>query len=445
MGKHPQGQQDPLDAARCLRYLEYGCGGLSIAGWSAREILAAGSPALVYVIDRALQNYRDLLTGFRARWPRTSVHFSLKSCYLLPVVQALVSAGCGLEVMSELELQIAFRCGIPADAVVATGTGHSAEYQAALARTAPKLIVIDCLADLARLGKATASGPSLDIALRVSVSADNSRYVSEGSKLGADWSSGAFARLLDAARHYPQLRVVGLHSHMLGRCADPDAYARAVRDIVSVASELRDAGITFRYIDIGGGLDARFILEQRGWHADDFAERAAAELVTLGYDFELVLEPGRFIAADSAVGLTTVMTEKENSGHRFYIVDIGSNVLIPRPAMEYPVIPLHDPGEGHPEQSVTRFEVGDRTNTPGVFSRRAMLPTGLTGQGLCVLNCGAYTTVFAELWAHALPDIYALAGGSLTRAFGRAEQERMWRLMHGINIRLDGQEGPDAR
>ncbi len=43
-------------AARCLPYLEYGGGGLSIAGWSAREILAAESPALVYVIDRAVRN-----------------------------------------------------------------------------------------------------------------------------------------------------------------------------------------------------------------------------------------------------------------------------------------------------------------------------------------------------------------------------------------------------
>ncbi len=356
-----------------------------------------------------------------------------------------MNAGCGLEVMSEIELQIAARCGAPAAAIIATGTGHSAPYQAALASTAPKLIVIDCLADLARLGNATAWGPSLDIALRVSASAGAGRYVSQGSKLGADWSSGAFSRLLDATREYPQLRVVGLHSHMLGHCSDPEAYAGAVRDIVSVASQLRDAGVTFRYIDIGGGLDARFILEQRGWHVDEFAARATAELAALGYDFELILEPGRFIAADSAVGLTTVMAEKENSGHRFYVIDLGSNVLIPRPAMEYPVIPLHAVGAGHAGQPPTTFEVGDRTCTPGVFTRRAVLPAGLTGQGLCVLNCGAYTTVFAELWAHALPAIYALAGGNLTKEFGRAEQERMWRLMHGFDITLAPQEAPDAR
>ena len=51
-------------------------------------------------------------------------------------------------------------------------------------------------------------------------------------------------------------------------------------------------------IDIGGGLDTRYLLKRRGLDASVFAEVAAAELDAVGYDFQLCIEPGRYIVAD---------------------------------------------------------------------------------------------------------------------------------------------------
>lgn len=417
-----------------LDYLRYEDNTLNISGIPA--ITWVGDlPAIVYSVDRAIDNYRDLLTAFGEVWPTTSVHFAMKSCYVRPVLEAMLRHDAGLEVMSEVELQMALQCGAAAPQIVSTGVGRSPAYLSAVDRLRPRLVVIDNAADLRRTSSlARRYGRRQRVALRLTPSTDtHDRYVNQASKLGADWADGGSGDLLRAVVADDSLDLTGLHCHVLGHCAEPGVFAQMVRDVVDTASEISERhGIQFQILDLGGGLEARFLIERRGYTSRDFAAAAASELKRVGYGFDLILEPGRYVTGDAAVGVTRTAIEKSNSGLRFLITDLSSNVLIPRPRIDYPVIPLSLPSDASALWS--SYHVGDRTCTPQLFTQDALLPDSETAQGLCILNCGAYTTVFAELWAFPLPRIVAVEKGVTTEVFGREQQQAMWKQLHQFDM-----------
>jgi diaminopimelate decarboxylase len=418
------------EVAELLPYLESRDGELAFAGGERlSRLLPEGGAAIVYVPARAVDNYRSIREAFAAEFPRSRVAVALKACYQPRVVRALVEDGAGLEVMSGQELDLALAAGCPSGAIVSNGVGLRAGHiQVAL--LAGALIVVDNLDDLASVERhAAEQGVRARLGLRVSPDVRMERFIGRGSKLGCDWRGGGFLELVDAALATRWCDLTTLHAHQLSHCHDVGTYRRAIRGVAEVAGELvRALGVRFETIDIGGGFDSRYLVEANGQTAAAFAAAAAAELAPVPYEFELVVEPGRYVTADAAVGLTTVTGEKRNGGRRWRITSLGSNVLIPLPDIAYHPVPMRWPGDGEPW---AEFDVGDGTCAPTVLARDVELPAGPAGRELAVLNVGAYTTVFAESWAFPLPDIQVWDGAELTTHFGREQRAAMFGALHG--------------
>ncbi|MCI3934364.1 diaminopimelate decarboxylase family protein [Streptomyces sp. AN091965] len=391
-------------------------------------------PVLLYLTGRATANLRALRESFEAHFSRVKVFFALKSCYVRPVVEALLAEGAGLEVMSHLELRLASQLGCAPDRVVANGVGRSPRHAAEVTGGAG-LVVVDNPEDLEEVSRAAvARGTVVPIGLRVTPEADTERFLGRGGKVGADWAGGRFLDLLDRALSAPGVEVEALHAHQLTHGADLAQYRACLRGVAEVAAEVeRLRGLRFEVIDIGGGLDTRYLLHRGGLDAPDFARVAAEELAAVGYDFELYLEPGRYVVADAAIGLTRVTGEKPGDASRWRIADLGSNILIPLPDIRYEPVPLAWP---EPQEPWATYHVADGTCAPSVLARQVPLPTGPSGRRLAVLNCGAYTSVFAECWAFPLPEVLAWDGARLTTVFGEEDQARMFESVHGYRLDL---------
>jgi len=392
------------------------------------------------VIDetRLRDNAKAAITAFEARFAQAKVCYALKAGYVGPVVRGLLAAGVGLEVMSDPELQLALAHGATADALCLNGLGRSHTYNARTADVLPFLTVIDAESDVADLEAAMSqAGQVLPVAVRVTPESDDSgMFDVSGSKLGADWAEGSFDGLLRACLAAPHLDVIGLHAHQLSHCADIRQFRGAVRGLVGVArNSERIHGVTFRYVDIGGGLETRFLAERAGVTIDDFAEAAAAELAELGHPVTIVVEPGRWLVADAATVLTTVVATKRNSGRDWLITDVSAALLIPLPELVYHPLPgrLGEAGEDW-----NTYAVGDQTcDAQNILCPSAELPPTRAGDRLALLNCGAYTTVFSSAWAHRLPTTLLLdTAGQVTEVFGRTDQQDLWRTLHGVDISI---------
>ncbi len=259
-------------------------------------------------------------------------------------------------------------------------------------------------------------------------------YITPSSKLGVDWQGGDFLRLARAALAAPEVQVAALHAHQVTHCSQPEKYRAVIAGVATVAREVqRELGLRFEVIDIGGGLETRFLLRRSGLAADDFAAIAKEELDRIGYPFQLHIEPGRFLTADAAVGLTTVSSEKRNGDHRYLVTEIGSNVLIDMPEVTYHPLPTVLPAADAPWST---YDVGDSTCAPALVCRTATLPDTPQNRSLLLLNCGAYSTVFTQLWAFRLPRYLFSDGGEVRTVFDDRAQQEMFRALYGYEIRL---------
>jgi diaminopimelate decarboxylase len=415
-----------------LPYLAHVDGELTLDGHPVSQLWRDGRPTLVYLPDRAVANFTALRDAF-ARHFATSVHFALKSCYLPEVVRALRTAGAGIEVMSDLEWRLALRYGFAPEQVVANSPARSPRHLRDLVIGGAGLIGVDHLAELDRVAvQARQAGRRARVAVRINPWSDPGTFIGTGGKLGAD--AGAATELIEAAQRSADCEVVALHAHQLRHCADPDAFHDMVAALSGIAADTARRGRPVPTLNLGGGFEARFLMERAGFGAADFADAAREAMSPLPSLPSVVLEPGRYVVGDAAVAFTSVIGEKVNSGRRWLVSELSSNVLIPLPSLAYHPVPLRlDPAAAWQE-----YAVGDATCAPTQLCGRARLPDTAARDGLAVLNCGAYTSVYAELWAFALPRIAVWNGSTLTEKFGPEQEARMFGALYGEDFRPAG-------
>src|SRR5690606_35865506 len=112
----------------------------------------ASTPAYVYDVGAIAAEASELIDGFHFH-PHI-VAYAVKANSAGPVVRALAGAGCGAEVGSLGELQVALHCGVRPEAILVNGVAKSdAELDAALGagQLGVFAIVIDCIEEIDRI------------------------------------------------------------------------------------------------------------------------------------------------------------------------------------------------------------------------------------------------------------------------------------------------------
>lgn len=408
-----------------LPHLAYADGLLTLDGVRYDEIWDGGGPLLVYLPERAVAN----LTGLRRAFSRhfdVGVHFALKSCYVPDVAEALRHAGAGVEVMSAMEWRLAGSLGFAPGQVIANSPGRTAEHRRELIASGAGMIGVDSLDELERVEhEARAQGARPRISLRINTLADPAAFFTVGSKLGADLHRAD--ELIAAAQRSPSCEVVALHAHQLRHCTDPGIFHDMVRRLGELARDTAPGGRPYEILNLGGGLEARFLLERHGHTALDFADAAREALSILTVQPSLRLEPGRYVVGDAAIAFSQVVARK----HDWLISEISSNVLIPLPDLAYHPLPL----ALEPDAEWAGLHVGDATCAPSHLCKDAVLPESVERAGFAVLNCGAYTSVYAELWAFPLPRLAVFAEGAVKEIFGPKDEAQMFRALYGRELR----------
>ncbi|TWP50432.1 hypothetical protein FKR81_19845 [Lentzea tibetensis] len=433
-----RGRDFPARVAERLPYLTRDDDGRALLhGRDAGELLTQhGSPVLVLLPDRAADNVRSVKAAFGEHFPDVSVHYAVKACYHAGVVLAAKDAGAGIEVMSGLELQIARQLGFRADQIVLNGLGRDEAYVRGCIDVPEALNVLDTWDDVDAIARAAQQAQVVvDVAVRVTpwMPLELDGATPRDSKLGNHVDGESFWRLLRAVTDNPWLNLRGLHGHQFTRAASLEDYGHYLEGFADVVVEADKRGHRFAVLDIGGGFEARSALEARGVRIDDFAAVAAEKLAVVPSGYRLVVEPGRYVAADAAVGLTKVRARKPRDGFTWQIVDLATNVLIPVPGAEYyPVVLQEDAGD-----RTTIARIGDGTCAPSTMCDDVELPDVRGGAGLAMLNCGAYTTVFSHVWGPRPPAVVSMDGDGVVEVVaGPAEFTAIAKAMYGYDLDL---------
>src|SRR5262249_4541956 len=155
--------------------------------------------------------------------------------------------------------------------------------------------------------------------------------------------------------------------------------------IVELSRQLNKKNIKLRMLDIGGGMGVRYRDEKPP--APEYYASITQEILR-SQPFEVVVEPGRAIAANAGIMVTRVEYLKHTLQRDFAIVDAGMNDLI-RPSLYqawHDIIPVWKRNSG----KKCYYDIVGPVCESGDFLGKQRHLNLVTGDLLAVLSAGAY-------------------------------------------------------
>ena len=371
-------------------------GRLCAGGMPLGDIAAShGSPLYVYSGDGIRDDYRRFAAAVAP--VDGSVHFALKANSALGVIGLLARHGAGADIVSGGEMARALAAGIPAEKIVFSGVGKSAEEISAALDAGISQINAESPQEVEVISQiAAARGVQAPVALRVNVDVAPKTHakISTGqrsTKFGVSTSQNEAAGLYRKMAADPHIRPAGLAVHIGSQIMELDPFERAYSALLSFGTALRDEGLEVPVLDLGGGIGVDY---QDGTPTDFTAYGELVSRLFADSGFQLGFEPGRSIVANNGVLLTRVIYVKDGDNKRFAIVDAAMNDLL-RPTLyeaHHDIRPVGPEGAIEGPADI----VGPVCETGDYLGLDRMMPSLAAGDCLAVMSAGAYGAVMAS-------------------------------------------------
>ncbi|MDX1505787.1 MAG: diaminopimelate decarboxylase [Spongiibacter sp.] len=310
----------------------YQNGSLYAESVSLSDIAAEyGSPCYVYsrnYLEQRFLEYSNALEG-----QDHLVCYAVKANSNIAVLNVLARLGAGFDIVSVGELERVLAAGGKAERVVFSGVGKTkAEMRRAL-EVGILCFNVESEAELERLNEVAADlGCRAPVSIRVNpdVDAKTHPYISTGlrdNKFGIDIARAP--AVYQRAASLDHLEIKGVDCHIGSQLIDTTPFLDTLERLLQLVDELAKQQIHLSHIDLGGGLGVRYRDEQ----APNTGEYIAAIRRRLGdRQVKLMFEPGRSIAANAGVLLTTVEFLKLNPHKNFAVIDAAMNDML-RPSL----------------------------------------------------------------------------------------------------------------
>jgi diaminopimelate decarboxylase len=357
-----------------------------------------GTPFYCYSTATLERHYRVFAEAFPQG---TLIAFSVKANGNLAVLKTLGKLGAGADVVSGGELKKALAAGIPGEKIVFSGVGKTkAEMRLGLAAGIYQFNV-ESEPELKALNEAAGSmGKRAPIAFRLNPDVDAKTHakISTGhaeTKFGIPWSRAREAYAL--AKTLKNVEIVGVDVHIGSQITVLAPFEAAFRRMVEFVGQLRHDGHTISRVDLGGGLGVPYRTDNQP-PPEPAAYGAMAAKLMKGIDAQLILEPGRMIAANAGILVARVIYAKKGEHKRFLILDAGMNDLM-RPALYdayHDVVPVEEPKADAPRERTD--VVGPICETSDIFAADRDLPRLTDGDLVAILTAGAYGAVMSSAY-----------------------------------------------
>ncbi len=347
------------------------------------------TPCLVLDVDRVEDNFRRL----RDALPLARIYYAVKANPAAPVLERLVGLGSHFDAASFQEVSMCLDAGAEPEAISYGNTiKRERDIVAAYARGV-RMFAFDSEMELEKLAR---SAPGSRVYCRILVGND-----------GAEWPlSRKFGCEVEMARDLMVkaaelgLDPFGLSFHVGSQQTRTAAYEAAIAKVAMLFTDLVDAGVKVRMVNLGGGYPVRYKSE-----VPEIGEIGAAIMGAMVEHFgnslpEIVIEPGRFLVADAGVvqaEVVLVSRKAENDPVRWVYLDIGRFGGLAETEGEAIKYAFRTPHDGTAEGPVTiAGPTCDSTDTLYEKSNYR-LPTALTaGDRVELLATGAYVTTYAS-------------------------------------------------
>lgn len=389
-----------------------------------------GSPLHVVLARRLRENVSEFLAINEAGRARAEIYYSYKSNPVPRVLQLLHSLGIGAEVISEYELWLALKLGVPADRIVFNGPAKStAAIRDAVARDLLLLNVnhheeIDVVASAAR-----ALGKRPRIGIRVATSSGWS------GQFGLSIDRGEAFAAIKRVHESGVLQLTAIHCHVGGMLRSEQQVLGHVDEVLALADRVKtELGVEFAILDFGGSLatptvaaisefDRRLSMTFQAPIPAPVPDatigireyvRCVVEKVEAHYAAttrpcpRIFFEPGRAMTGNAQILIASVLSLNASAPKPGWaILDAGINLAETARSEFHHILPA----SGMHRERVLTYRLAGPICSPGdVLSWSAPLPELAVGDALAIMDAGAYFVPFATSFSFPRPAIVMVDG-----------------------------------
>jgi ornithine decarboxylase len=350
---------------------------------------APATPCLVVDVDRVEDNYRRLKHAL----PLARVYYAVKANPAAPILSRLTGLGSSFDAASWEEIEACLAAGAePRDISYGNTVKKVSAIRAAHA-AGVTMFAFDSEPELLKIAR---HAPGARVYCRILV-----------ENKGAEWPlSRKFGCELEMARELMvQARDLGLDPygisfHVGSQQTNTAAYQGAIARVAMLFTDLKEAGVKLRMVNLGGGYPVRYRAEVPA--IDDFGMAIMGAMTQhFGNDLpEMVIEPGRFMVGDAGVvssEVVLVSRKAKDDPVRWVYLDIGRFGGLAETEGESIKYAFQTPHDGGADGPVTiAGPTCDSTDTLYEKSNYR-LPLALEcGDRVELLSTGAYVTTYAS-------------------------------------------------
>lgn len=354
---------------------------------SCNELVAKyQSPLYVYLDDilrDRCREVRDMVVGYE----NVTVNYSIKANSNIALLKIVREEGLCVDAMSPGEILFQLEAGFSPEQIFYIGNNvDEAEMRFAIKKGVK--VSVDSLAQLEMYGRLNPGGP---VAVRINPGIGDGHHekvvtAGEKAKFGVYYTD--VEEIKKIAQEY-NLHVTGLNMHIGSHYLDDSKYIAAAERLMQLAAGFPDLD----FIDIGGGLgipydkrEGRLDLAETGRKLGRLFKDWAA---SYGKQVKFMLEPGRYIVAESGILLTKVNSVKTIAGRVFIGTDAGFSVLV-RPTMYGSYHEIFNADNLFDDRQITADICGNICESGDLLARDREISRTIEGDVLAVMDAGAY-------------------------------------------------------
>lgn len=304
-------------------------GRLCVGGVAATELAADfGTPT--YVVDE--EDFRARIRCYHAALPGVELVYCARALLSAAVAGWAAAEGAGIEVCSGGELATALTGEVPPPKIILSGNAKTAaELDDAVAAGVGR-IVIDTPNEIGLLAGRVRRRQRVLIRVIPDLDAGAIHGGRLDQKFGFALTDGQAAGAVKRVLGQPWLELVGLHCQLGSQLTDVGPYGDAIRQMIAAMAEVRDRHlVVLTELHLGGGHAVPYRSGDPELNPRALAAVIDAALRSACAEFDyprpqVVIEPGRSIAARAGITLYRVIAVKRQpDGRTFAAVDGGMN------------------------------------------------------------------------------------------------------------------------
>ena len=356
-----------------------------------------GSPFYVYstaTLERHFRLFDEALAGLDHL-----VCYAMKAASNQAIIKTLAALGAGMDVVSGGEYMRAITAGVSPERIVFSGVGKTLSEMEMIISGGVRQVNVESEPEMELLNKIALNyGVQVPITVRVNPDVDAKTH----AKIATGKSENKFGIPISRAREVygyaaslKGLSVVGIDVHIGSQLTDLGPFAIAYRKVAELTQVLREDGHDIKRLDLGGGLGIPYSRSDEALPLPkDYGDMIKREVGHLGCEVEI--EPGRLIAGNAGLLISSVIYVKEGEERNFLIVDAAMNDLI-RPAMYdalHEIVPVIEPPCG--QKRKTYDVVGPVCESGDTFAKGCELANLDDGDLVAFRSAGAYGAVMSS-------------------------------------------------